>query len=235
MTGLSQRGSPFISIDSSNVTSYTMSNNLIAAQAAKNSLVIVMVIAYATVDAGAHSQSGLTWTPIGTFATPVTGTTSCYAWYTMLPGDWTGGVGGTFTCTSDAATGITAQVFQFVGYNKANPIAQFKMGFGTTTTTPSIVFPGSLNTNNAYCYLLVNTSVVTATEPANWTQISQNNSMTSPAIGAQSAYRIGGESGTTISPTFGLTSPYQYIAAEVNIDSIGYDPAKSCLIGVSGI
>jgi hypothetical protein len=184
-----------------------------------NSLLVAFSWATGTVVNNGISGGGLTWTQrianiggaVGTiYSAPVGGS----------PASMTV----SFDCTGDNSTGGHIFVFQVTGHNGAAPVPQAAVtAAGLAAATPTVTFGSNLNTNNAYLVALFNSSNTAATnDPSGFTSIAPvgGTGFNSPATGAEVAYRIGGESGTTL--TWGASpSAWRAFGIEIAVDPSG--------------
>lgn len=175
-----------------NVTSYALGGFTPTA----NSLLICMVFATGTVAAGTMTGGGLTWTlqksqlynttdTAYLFTAQVTGTPTLTA--------------ATFDCAADAATGCVMMLFQVTGHSQRLPIRQSVSGSGATAN-PSLIVATRLTGNAYVAGFGIPRSPPASAGPTGWTEIADIGYAT-PTAGAVGAFRVNGETGTTVTFT----------------------------------
>ncbi len=190
-------------VDTSNVTSYLTGSFATAA----NDLLVVFVVATATVAAGGCSDNGGgTYTKI-TSSTKNASADTLYLFVAnqLDPGSATRTV--TFTSTGDAATGAVIIVLRVAGMSKTGTAAVRQTAVQNNQasgTTPAPAFAASVLTGNPTVGFVGNaTNPATMTPPAGWTEQGDVGYAT-PTTGGEGVSRDSGFSGTTI--TWGGTS-----------------------------
>lgn len=197
--------------DNSDGTSYAP---LAAYTPTANALQVVMVAAAGTTAAGTMTGGGMTWTRQVSQASGA-GTTVYI--FTAQAGASPSSCDPTFDCTGDGATGVTMAVLEVTGHNSSSPIAQVGTG-AANAANPVATMAGAMNTNNAYIGAVgVNRAAPAYTPPGSWTETCDTGH-TTPNGGMEVAYRIGGETGTTVTWT---GSSGNYAAAVIEIAAGG--------------
>lgn len=179
--------------DTSNLTSYATASFTPTA----NSFLIVFIKATATL-VGSISGGSLTWTT----QRSGTGGGDAHFIFTAPVGSSPSSMTIVYDCTADAATGCLLKTYQVTGHNTTTPVIQSQLVSNATTGADPVITPASaMGTNNAYMAVLWNgTNPFAATPPTNWTE-TDDTGFGSPAAGLEAAYRINGETGTTITFT----------------------------------
>lgn len=180
------------------------------------SFLVVLVFADGTAAAAPTMTGGsLTWTRQQRI---VYNTTDLACIFTAPVGASPVSTNPTFDCTGDNATGIVMMAFQVVGYNQASPIAQSDSE-ARTAANPVDTLPGNMNTNNGYIAGFgMPRSPPASTAPASWTEIADIGHA-NPTAGASGAYRVNGETGTTITFT-SASAAYGIVAIEIAVGDI---------------
>ena len=178
---------------------------------AADSLLVAIFHTQNTAINGGISGGSLTWDQrLINVATHVSGI------YTAQVGASPSSMTVTFDCTGDAASGCVMYVFQVTGHNTSAPVPQAAVRkTGVSANTPTLDFGSNLDTNNAYCVILINsTNPVGVTDPASFTNIGSGGFNT-PTTGHSGAYRVNGETGTTL--TWGGAGASAWITQGIEI------------------
>jgi hypothetical protein len=127
----------------------------------------------------------------------------------------------TFDCTGDAATACLMSVFQVTGYKTSvNPIAQKLIGGQGTGNSPVFTLPQNMDTKNGYIYQVINGNQWSVTQPSGWTEDFEDVSGSIFAVGYETAHRINGETGNTISLSLSGNAPTQFMFVEILSGSV---------------
>lgn len=108
----------------------------------------------------------------------------------------------TMTCNA-ASTGVIMMAFMVTGHDLGiTPIRQFVANSGAAATNPSVTFPLNLDTTNGYVAGWIGTlgGSNVSTPPTSWTEIADAG-FTAPVRSGSAAFRVGGETGTTVTFT----------------------------------
>jgi hypothetical protein len=156
-------------------------------------------------DVGAVSDSGigLTWTKRRRTVWGASSQHECYLFESsVVPGSPSATVV-TFSCTGDAATGCGATLFEVIGSSGTPTFVQAKDNSSVAASGPNVTMDAALLTGNAYLGAggMVN-NPPGVTEPASWTETADLGHASSE--GHFSAYRVNGETGTSVSWTGGV-------------------------------
>lgn len=203
------------SASTTNTTSYASS----AFTPAVGDLLVFLVLASETVDAGSVSSSaGYTFTKVATAHRNSTDTLYVFVADSLV----TSAVSQTLTynCASDAATGCFRVVISISGMARtgASAVRQSAVqNTGTAGTTPAVTFGGAALTANPLVALLCNqANPATVTQPSAWSE--QNDSgFNTPTTGFEYANINSGFTSSTV--TWGSTSGTQFAALAVEFDS----------------
>lgn len=215
----------------SNASSYAMA----AFTPTANALLVLFIWASDTwVDPGSVSGGGLTWsaavpsTPFPTYG--ASGQHSAYMYYAQVGGS-PASTTVTWNCAADAATGAVMVLFQVTGHDTSSPIVQALRQDCGTAANPSIAV-AAMNTANAYLAGVGTTrSPPTSTPPTNWTEVADNGYST-PTNGATAAYRVNGETGTSVQfTTASSTAGFVGLFAEIRPASTGVSGTLSSTLG----
>lgn len=209
------------SASTTNTTSYASS----AFTPAVGDLLVFLVLASETVDAGSVSSSaGYTFTKVATAHRNSTDTLYVFVADSLV----TSAVSQTLTynCASDAATGCFRVVISISGMARtgASAVRQSAVqNTGTAGTTPAVTFGGAALTANPLVALLCNqANPATVTQPSGWSE--QNDSgFNTPTTGFEYANINSGFTSSTV--TWGSTSGTQFAALAVEFDTGPVDQA----------
>lgn len=197
-------------VDNTDQTSYSMA----AFTPTANAILAVFVSAAATLAAGTMTGGSLTWTR----RTSVTfnGGIDTFYLFTAPTGASPGSTTPTFDCTGDNATGCIMDLIELTGLNNSSPVRQFKAGNGSSSG-PTLTMDSALQTDKAYFSGFgCSRNPAGGAAPASWTPTA-NTGHTSPTRGYSGAYRVGGETGTTVTFTAGASTNWGMIAVEFAI------------------
>lgn len=209
--------------DNSDGTSYAP---LTAYTPTANALQVVFVFAAGTTAAGTMTGGSLTWTRRGSKAS---GAGSTLYVFTAQAGGSPASCDPTFDCTGDGSTGVVMCAFEVTGHNQTTPFVQAGDG-AASAANPVATFASNLNTNNCYFGAVgVNRTAPAYTPPGSFTETCDTGH-TTPNSGMQACYRIGGETGTTLTWT-GASGNYACLAIEIALD----DPNKTVNVSVLGV
>ena len=177
-----------------------------------NSLVTVIAAATGTV-LGAITDTGavLTWTQRYFLATTI-----AYVVYTAPVDSSPSSITIRYDCTGDEATGCNATAFVTTGYDTAIPVQQTVVSAsGASATTPAVTLGAARKVANTTLGVAFNvTSPAGIAEPTGWTEVTDVGHSI-PTVGAEAAFRDGGETNATV--TWGDTSPSSWRAIVVEI------------------
>ena len=200
--------------DSSNTTSYAMG----AFTPAANCLLVVMVATSDTVAAGSMSGGSLTWVKLNG---PITNSTWSAYMFAAYTGPSPASCTPTFDCTGDAASGCLLACFQVtVAAGNVVFIVQTQSSTGSSVSPASGTL-AALGTGNAYMFGYVQSAKLATqnTPPTSWTEIADN-AYTVPATGNGAMYRVGGETGTSITATSATNNVWASTFIEVREDTL---------------
>jgi hypothetical protein len=196
---------------STNTSSYAIG----AFTPAAYSFLVVLVFADGTVAAAPTMTGGnLTWTRQQRI---VYNTTDMACIFTAPVGASPVSTNPTFDCTGDNATGVVMMAFQVIGYDQVTPIVQSDSE-ARTAANPTDTW-NAMDTNNGYIAGFgkpLNPPV--STPPADWVETADIGH-TVPVAGAASAYRVNGETGTTIIFT-SASGAYGILAIEIHVGNV---------------
>lgn len=175
-----------------NTTSYAAS----AFTPTANAVLVVIVFATNTTDAGSMTGGSLTWTKAASQTYGPASEHTAYLFW-ALTGASPASCTLTFGCPGDSATGCLIAPFQFTGSFDASPIRQTAKGAGNGTSA-SGTFPAAVLTGNGYCGGAANNNGdrPTYTPPTSWTT-TMDAGYNTPDSQGLGAYRVGGETGTS--------------------------------------
>lgn len=203
-------------LSTSNATSYQVGA---AFTPSANATLVVLVAATDTTATGTVSGGGLTWTKKDSLNYSTTDT--LYLFWANT-GASPASCQPTFDCTGDAASGAVVAVLEYTGSDvvTADPIRQVAKNTASSTANPTCTFPANLDTNNGYAYIIGSARTTPAiTPPASWTE-TVDGGYSTPAAGAEVAYRAGGETGTTLTTT-ATSHTWGMLAFEVYVSGAG--------------
>lgn len=179
--------------DTSDVEIYTTASFTPTA----NSLLVVFALANGSISTGIITGGSLTWTLLQRRAG---GGDAWWIWWAQV-GSSPSSMTITVDITGDPSTGCFIKTFQVTGHDTTTPVAQYLSVAKTTSANPVLTLGGNMNTNNCYLSALYNgTNPFAATPPTGWTETDDTGFIT-PNHGITAAYRINGETGTTVTFT----------------------------------
>jgi hypothetical protein len=182
-----------------NTTSYTTASFTPTA----DEQLIAFVVATDTLDAGSMTDTqSLGWTRIG-FQTWSNSTSKLYVFIANALAI-NASMTATFNCAGDAATGCLIHIVRVKGNaTPAGAYVQIKSNFEDpiTGSSPSVTMDSAIDTDNCIIGVACNTSLPSViTEPSGFTEL-VDSGYGNPATGFESAYKISGTTGTTVSWT----------------------------------
>lgn len=163
---------------------------------------------------GSISNTGtsLTWNRVATVLTGAGGGFSTRLFWAVVPASVSASVI-TFT-PSGGISGCLMSIIQVTGQNPgSNPIRQYTTTNGTGTS-PNPTMAAAMKTENAYVLCGGIEGITTITDPSGWTR-TQADFYIAPSTAAGMFYRLGGESGASVSYSFSSSVPYAVIMVEI--------------------
>lgn len=205
------------STNTNNQSSYTSTS----ATPTGNALLLVFAMITASDDpapACTGSANGMTFTLVASQAKPtnVGDKVYCFVSDQLTPASPVA-MTATVSLPSDPATGGVVSIEQVTGMTLTglSAIRQFDVSNGGAGTTPDVVFPSAVDTNNPTVIGHIDTSGTGTTPPTGWTE-AYDVTFINPTTGASVVYRDSGFSGTTV--TWGSTST-QHAQVGVELDA----------------
>jgi len=197
-----------------------------------NSVLVAMFTVYGSnTDVGTVSDSGmgLTWTKR---KRTVWNTANEQYTFEATVGASPSATVVTLDLTGDGATGACGTLFEITGTSVT--FVQIKDNTGSSGGSPSVTMDSNLNTNN--CYVLAGGNPAnppTVDPPTNWTETFDGGHVSSE--GGFSAYRVNGETGTTVTLAEGVsgTSPWVMHVAEYAEGGASWVPERLIGAGIS--
>lgn len=123
------------------------------------------------------------------------------------------------THADDEGTGCMGQLFEVTGHDTTTPHVQSQGNdTGLSSTDPNWTPASALNTNNCYLGCVFNSDATPNIDPpTSWTELTDEGHFT-PSTGMEAAYRVNGETGTTI--TWGASSTlWRVLGIEIAVAS----------------
>lgn len=119
---------------------------------------------------------------------------------------------------TDVGTGAQGAIFQYTGHDVTSPVRQVKES-EAVSTNGSVTMDAAMVTTSGYSAMLEGrfTASNSVTEPSSWTETADT-FISTPNRSMASAYRAGGETGSTITFTHASTN-WVLTAIEINVAS----------------
>jgi len=179
-----------------------------------NSVLVVMAFVTGTVAAGTcTSVPALTWTQQ---QVQLYNSVDTAYLYTAVVGGSPSSTVVTINVTGDNGTGCHAVIFQVTGADYSGTPVRQTAKAAAATANPVVTFGSALLTGNGYCAAFgIPRSPPASTPPANWSEISDAG-YSLPTAGGSGAYRVNGETGTTVTFT-SAAGNYGILGCEINV------------------